>query len=105
MPYGFTSANALPAQNDVPTIVGMNADEGSAAPSQDAAHASRRELSLAELDRDAARRATTSKQNLYLYYFQHAMPWPEHPEIGAFHSSELPYVPGPPIAAATICWS
>ena len=27
----------------------------------------------------------------YLYYFDHAMPWPEHPEYGAFHTSELIY--------------
>jgi para-nitrobenzyl esterase len=28
---------------------------------------------------------------IYTYYFNHAMPWPAHPEYGAFHSSELPY--------------
>ncbi len=30
-------------------------------------------------------------QPIYTYYFDRAIPWPEHPEFGAFHSSELPY--------------
>ena len=29
---------------------------------------------------------------MYTYYFDRAIPWPEHPEFGAFHSGELPYV-------------
>jgi len=29
---------------------------------------------------------------VYTYYFGHAIPWPEHPEFGAFHSVELPYI-------------
>lgn len=29
---------------------------------------------------------------VYTYFFNHAIPWPQHPEYGAFHSSELPYV-------------
>ncbi len=29
---------------------------------------------------------------VYTYYFDHGIPWPEHPEFGAFHSSELPYI-------------
>lgn len=29
---------------------------------------------------------------VYTYYFDHAIPWPAHPEFGAFHSSELPYI-------------
>jgi para-nitrobenzyl esterase len=31
---------------------------------------------------------------VYTYYFDHAIPWPAHPEFGAFHSSELPYIFG-----------
>lgn len=27
----------------------------------------------------------------YTYYFDRAIPWPAHPEFGAFHSGELPY--------------
>lgn len=30
--------------------------------------------------------------SVYTYYFDRAIPWPEHPEFGAFHSGELPYV-------------
>jgi para-nitrobenzyl esterase len=29
---------------------------------------------------------------VFTYYFDRAIPWPEHPEYGAFHSGELPYV-------------
>jgi para-nitrobenzyl esterase len=29
---------------------------------------------------------------IYTYYFDRATPWPEHPEFGAFHTSEIPYV-------------
>jgi len=31
-------------------------------------------------------------RNIFTYYFDRAIPWPEHPEFGAFHSGELPYV-------------
>jgi len=31
-------------------------------------------------------------ERVYTYYFDRAIPWPEHPEFGAFHSGELPYV-------------
>jgi para-nitrobenzyl esterase len=29
---------------------------------------------------------------IYTYYFDRALPWPQHPEFGAFHTSEVPYV-------------
>jgi para-nitrobenzyl esterase len=29
---------------------------------------------------------------VYTYYFDRPIPWPAHPEFGAFHSSELPYI-------------
>jgi para-nitrobenzyl esterase len=127
VPEDFVGTNARGAQNDVPTIFGLNADEGSAASGYGHAtveqfeqqakgqfgsgakqflrlfpvstdeqaavvqKTSRRELSWAALDRNAARRAVHSKEPLYICYFAHAMPWPEHTEFGAFHSSELPY--------------
>jgi para-nitrobenzyl esterase len=28
---------------------------------------------------------------VYTYFFDRAIPWPQHPEFGAFHSGELPY--------------
>lgn len=36
-------------------------------------------------------RAKTSSTPVYTYYFEQAIPWPEHPEFGAFHSSDLFY--------------
>jgi para-nitrobenzyl esterase len=39
----------------------------------------------------AAFRAKTAKSPAYTYYFDWAIPWPEHPEFGAFHSGDLPY--------------
>jgi para-nitrobenzyl esterase len=29
---------------------------------------------------------------VYTYFFSRAIPWPEHPEFGAFHTAEVPYV-------------
>ena len=37
-----------------------------------------------------AQRAASS--TVYAYYFDRAIPWPQHPEFGAFHSSDVPYV-------------
>jgi para-nitrobenzyl esterase len=39
----------------------------------------------------AAARVKTHRQPVYIYYFDRAIPWPQHPEFGAFHSGELPY--------------
>lgn len=51
-------------------------------------------------DRDQARVSldlwaadqTKRSGKVYTYYFDRVLPWPQHPEFGAFHSSELPYV-------------
>jgi para-nitrobenzyl esterase len=45
-----------------------------------------------EINELLAARARNSAQPAYAYYFEHGIPWPEHPEFGAFHSGELPYV-------------
>jgi para-nitrobenzyl esterase len=37
-------------------------------------------------------RAKTARTNAYTYYFTQAIPWPQHPEYGTFHTSEVPYV-------------
>jgi para-nitrobenzyl esterase len=37
-------------------------------------------------------RAKTSKTNGYVYFFDQAIPFPGHPEFGAFHTAEAPYV-------------
>ena len=29
---------------------------------------------------------------IYIYYFNQAIPWPAHPEFGAFHTGEIPYI-------------
>jgi para-nitrobenzyl esterase len=39
----------------------------------------------------AANQLSASKR-IYTYFFDRAIPWPEHPEFGAFHSGEIPYV-------------
>jgi len=117
-------------QNDVPTITGLNADEGSASPTYGKATAeayrkqveqrygeraaeflaaypastdddarrsqieSSRDLGVVGLQRMLEERARTARTPAFAYYFDHAIPWPEHPEFGAFHTSEVPYVFG-----------
>jgi len=128
--HGVGDVFAAGMQNDVPTITGMNADEGSASsgygkisaaeyaaeakknygtdsgeflklyPGETGAEAGE---SLKQSSRDRARvsvylwaekRAETSRTPAYTYYFSRAIPWPEHPEFGAFHSAEIPYALG-----------
>jgi para-nitrobenzyl esterase len=42
----------------------------------------------------AAERARTSRAKAWTYYFSRGIPWPEQPQYGAFHTSEVPYVFG-----------
>lgn len=42
----------------------------------------------------AEARAKRSKSPAYTYYFDREIPWPAHPEFGAFHGAEIPYVFG-----------
>lgn len=61
---------------------------------EEAGHArktSQRDLAAVAMERLAAERAQTAKTDLYLYYFERGIPWPEHPEFGAFHTAEVPY--------------
>jgi para-nitrobenzyl esterase len=39
----------------------------------------------------AAAQMKVSRQ-VYTYFFSRAIPWPAHPEFGAFHTAEVPYV-------------
>jgi para-nitrobenzyl esterase len=39
----------------------------------------------------ASRRQANHHQPVFTYFFTRAIPWPQHPEFGAFHSGELPY--------------
>jgi para-nitrobenzyl esterase len=59
-----------------------------------AAVQSAREAGIAGLERLLTERATTARTPAFAYYFDRAIPWPEHPEFGAFHTSEVPYVFG-----------
>ena len=36
-------------------------------------------------------RGNTAKTPVYTYFFKRAIPWPEHPEFGAFHTSDVIY--------------
>ena len=93
LPTDADTAYAAHSQNDVPLLIGMMADEPSAFPGYDAAKAkTTRAQGLRALDELLAARAKTSTSGAYAYYFEHGIPWPQHPEFGAFHSGELPYV-------------
>ncbi len=39
----------------------------------------------------ARERVRSHHQPVYTYFFDRAIPWPAHPEFGAFHSGEIPY--------------
>ena len=104
----FYGANVPPAQSSpvtdgwvlpdagvadqVPLMVGFVADDlglgGGNAPEQKAAA---RERARVAMHLWAADQLPASKR-LYTYFFDRAIPWPEHPEFGAFHSGEIPYV-------------
>ncbi len=53
-----------------------------------------RDLGLASMYLWAALETMHEHSPVYTYYWAYALPWPEHPEFAAFHSSELPYVFG-----------
>jgi para-nitrobenzyl esterase len=124
------AAFAAGRQNDVPTITGLNADEGSAFPgyrkvtaesfrkqveqrfgaraarmlaaypastdeeAQRSAIESARDAGVAGVELLLDERARTAHTPSFAYYFDRVIPWPEHPEFGAFHTSEVPYVFG-----------
>lgn len=39
----------------------------------------------------ASQRLEHHRGPVFTYFFDRAIPWPQHPEFGAFHSGELPY--------------
>jgi para-nitrobenzyl esterase len=127
LPADTAAIFASGKQNDVPTMTGLTADEGSAAPtygklkaeefakqaqprfgaqgeaflklypSNDQAQSglsqkqSARDQGLVSMYLWASERAKTSKAKAYTYYFTRGIPWPEHPEFGAFHTGDVPY--------------
>jgi para-nitrobenzyl esterase len=50
-----------------------------------------RDLTRVGMDLWAADQIKMSKK-VYTYYFDRVIPWPAHPEFGAFHTSDVPYV-------------
>jgi len=54
--------------------------------------ASARDRNRAELDWWITLRARTGSAPTFGYVLSHPIPWPAHPEYGAFHSGELPYM-------------
>jgi Carboxylesterase type B len=56
--------------------------------------ASAREAGIAGVQQLLTERARTARTPSFAYYFNRAIPWPDRPEFGAFHTSEVPYVFG-----------
>ncbi len=96
-------------QNDTPFMSGMNADETGYKGSTGKDFKALFPFITAEEEAAAVKlagqeqgrldtwlwmdyRAKTSKTKSWEYYFDRAIPWPEHPEFGAFHTGEAPYV-------------
>jgi para-nitrobenzyl esterase len=50
-----------------------------------------RDQARVSIDLWSANQVTVSGK-VYTYFFDRVIPWPEHPEFGAFHTSEVPYV-------------
>ena len=53
--------------------------------------ASAREVGLISLADLLEKYAEVSQGDTYGYYFSRAIPWPEQPQFGAFHTGEVPY--------------
>jgi para-nitrobenzyl esterase len=96
-------------QNDTPFMTGMNADEtqyrgstgkdfgklypsGSKEEKAAAVKLAGQEQGMLNTWLWLEFRAKTAKTKGWEYYFDRAIPWPEHPEFGAFHTGEVPYV-------------
>lgn len=108
LPADLNETFAARKQNDTPFIDGLNADEtryrGEQSDAFKALYPSSTEEAAAKLKeagQEQSRldtylwleyRAKTAKTNGYSYFFDRAIPWPEHPEFGAFHTSEVPYL-------------
>jgi para-nitrobenzyl esterase len=96
VPDRMSTIFAQGKQNDVATLTGWTADEGSAGLSYarrtPAQKAKAREELLFSTFAWARQRALTSKTPVYTYYWDHPAPGPNKNFYGAFHSSELAYV-------------
>jgi para-nitrobenzyl esterase len=77
---------------DVPLIIGGNADEGGASPRNDAAtNVQARERLRGGIYAWALKRSQASKAKTFTYFWNHALPGPDVAQYGAFHTSEVPY--------------
>ena len=128
LPEGMVSIFEKGMQNDVPMLMGLNADERSSSPTygkitkdkfvEDAMNKhgemadqflqlypaktdneageflkqSMRDAGLANMLKWEAIRTDKGQATDYLYFFDRTTPWPEFPQYGTFHSSEIPYV-------------
>jgi len=96
-------------QNDTPFMTGLNADETRYKGVENNEFKAlypldseeEREIALKTAGQEQGRlnawlwldyRSKTATTDGYAYYFDRAIPWPEHPEFGAFHTAEVPYV-------------
>jgi para-nitrobenzyl esterase len=70
--------------NDVPTLTGCNLGEIGTGDARDE--------SLVSLYVWAAKRIANTRTKTFLYLWDHTLPGPNADRLGAFHSSELPYV-------------
>jgi para-nitrobenzyl esterase len=94
---GWVVTDATPA-DQVPLMVGFVADDlGFSSPTPPGAGGTTpdsknvaRERARVSMHLWAAEQLRASKR-VYTYFFDRAIPWPAHPEFGAFHSSEIPY--------------
>ncbi len=92
--------------NDVPVITGYQADDGGAGTganmgeefaklypggTKEAQKAAARDRARVGAYLWALKRAASHKSGVYTYFFDRAIPWPQHPEYGAFHTGEIPY--------------
>ena len=98
---GPPSSSAAQFQSRAKQLYGPMTDEflklypaGSDAEAAQSGVASGRDRLKAGMYLWASKRAETHKSPVYIYYFDRAVPWPAHPEFGAFHSGELPYTFG-----------
>jgi len=95
LPTGpFNDGWVIPAQapdDQVPLMVGFVADDLGVNGTGPEQKATARERARVAMHLWASDQVKASKR-VYTYYFDRAIPWPEHPEFGAFHSSEIPYI-------------
>ena len=94
---GWVLPDAVPA-DQVPLMVGFVADDLGLDPPTPSGGGTTPELKNPARERArvsmhlwTAEQLSASKR-VYTYFFDRAIPWPAHPEFGAFHSGEIPYV-------------